>query len=399
MPTNPTPPLLTYRFATNPTPLQADGTSRITISVLKPKTPAVYCKSIQISVPKNDVDGNAYFAEEPEWSYSSANWEPSSNVDPGDDGEESGALYWRKKFTSLQDGKSFDSQFDIGLKGTVSNTGPLACEVLEMSATSGTAKSVLRKRTFTLGVEPQTLFINNFLAFGYGGPTVPKTKFQLDEPIGLAWESNGTHFVIYDGSGKVVFDDSATECILQKNPPPKHPAQKPPTNDTTYTLRATLTPGSNFPNNFEPIYQYATVAVTITNPILTGLTVTGDTELQQKLTVTGDTELHQKLTVSGNTEVQSGLTADYGLTVKGTLTVSGYAWVQNGLDVDKSLRLDTTDVMCYGKYQLSNDRYGDYGETLYLFRDYSGNVSLQTYDDSENRKNGFNWYLRNSDNQ
>ncbi|MET8875481.1 hypothetical protein [Nocardia sp. NPDC004604] len=343
MPTNPTPPLLTYRFATNPTPLQADGTSRITISVLKPKTPAVYCTSIQISVPKNDVDGNAYFAEEPEWSYSSANWEPSSNVDPGDEGEESGALYWRKKFTSLQAGKSFDSQLDIGLKGTVSNTGPLACEVLEMSATSGTAKSVLRKRTFTLGVEPQTLFINNFLAFGYGGPTVPKTKFQLDEPIGLAWESNGTHFVIYDGSGKVVFDDSATECILQKNPPPKHPAQKPPTNDTTYTLRATLTPGSKFPNNFEPIYQYATVAVTIENPTLTGLTVTGDTDLQGNLTLTGS--LQSDLTVTGNTKLQ------------GTLDVREYAWFWERLEIHYLHEQDAAVVVGSGGLEVNSGLY------------------------------------------
>ncbi|MBU3067843.1 hypothetical protein KO481_40810 [Nocardia sp. NEAU-G5] len=112
--------------------MRGNWASAKTISVLKPKTPAVYCKSIQIKVPKNDADGNPYFAEEPEWSYSSANWEPSNIADPGDEGEDSGAQYWRKIFTPLEAGKPFDSQFDIGLKGAVSNTGPLACEVIEV---------------------------------------------------------------------------------------------------------------------------------------------------------------------------------------------------------------------------------------------------------------------------
>ncbi|WP_433521607.1 hypothetical protein ACQPZ2_30455 [Nocardia pseudovaccinii] len=353
MPTNPTPPLLTYRFATNPTPLQADGTSRITISVLKPKTPAVYCKSIQISVPKNDVDGNAYYAEEPEWSYSSANWEPSSNVDPGDEGEESGALYWRKRFTPIEAGKPFDTQFDIGLKGMVSNTAPLACEVTETSATSANGKFPLRKRTFTLGVEPQTLYINNFLAFGHGGPTVPKTKFQFDDPIGLAWESNGTHFVIYDGSGKVIFDDSKTVCILP---------EKSVANDTTYTLRATLTPGSKQSlNNFEPIYQYATVAVTIENPTLTGLTVTGDTQLQSKLTVSGDTQLKSNLTLSGNLWVEGSLSVadnanfDKDLDVEGLMTKKGYQVISTG----DSIHVCSALWMNQSYRQLFSDKYGN----------------------------------------
>ncbi|MBH0779466.1 hypothetical protein [Nocardia bovistercoris] len=345
------PPLLRYAAATSPDPLQASGATtpsenRITIAVFAPEDGPVYCDKIQLAVPKNDVDGNPYFTQAPNWSCSNAAWEIDTSTDI-DDWDIGGKVqYYRTGFRTVERSDDrVDYPLNFGIDGILgANTGTLTCLLREHSGTTDTpADFTYKQGALTMPVDEQTFYLNNFLARDPGNPNVPRTKFTVGDRIDLTWESNGTAFQLYDGDGSLLTDGAGTQYTVWDGID----------NDTTFTLCATLTSGNAQPQNgFEPIYQYATLTVTVTNPILTDLTVAGYSGT--KLT-TADTD---GLAVLGSVEVQGECTVEELLSAKGDLivydegerkidtsgtnglTVLGELYVEDNCAIDGSLRTD-----------------------------------------------------------
>jgi nitrous oxidase accessory protein NosD len=98
---------------------------------------------------------------------------------------------------------------------------------------------------------------------------------------------------VYDGDGKPLYEeDSATAY--------KVPAGRI-VSDTTFTLRASVTTG------FDTSYHYASITVTITNPILNALTVTGDIAAKSRLDVDGVLRTKGELQATGYVTVSNGM--------------------------------------------------------------------------------------------
>jgi hypothetical protein len=355
-------PLLTYRVATSPNPLQASSPTTpsrasITIAVFPGDQP-VYCNKIQIAVPKNDADNNPYFSAPPDGSCSSTKWEIDTTAPLDDDDDpnsaEDGLRHYLVTFRTIEDDDNLiDYPLNFGLTGTLgTTTGTLTCRLGETSGTDNdTSRFTPKKGSFTMAVDPQTLYLNNFLSSDPGKPTTPRTKFTAGDPIYLTWESNGTSFQLYDGDGTVLNKDSDTDTHFT--------LENGITNDTTFTLVATLTSGrAQSQNDFQPIYQYATLTLTTTNPTLTDFTVTRNGKKKittvdtNGLIVDGLLSANNNLTVSANNETKITTVGKDTLDVNGTLRVA-YA-LRRGTD-----NLGTVTVVCAGDLFTFRNRFYD----------------------------------------
>ncbi|MEV3961835.1 hypothetical protein AB0M34_13190 [Nocardia sp. NPDC050193] len=300
-------PLLGYAIATSPNPLQASSTTtpsrdHITIAVSVPADETIHCDSIQFAVPKADPDTPG-FDSAPGWSLSSdKKWKW---LDTWLDDTHTPS-YYRAAIVPADDNQPIEYGVSVGITGTLgTETGTLTCLLREHSGTNE-ATLTYKEGSFIMPVDPQAFYLNNFLALDPGSPNVPRTRFSDGDTFVLSWESNGTNFTLYDGDGNVLYDGPDTSCTLI---PPVYPGDQPPAGciqyffktDTTFTLCATLTSGAaQSRNDFEPIYQYATLTVTTAKPIFDSLNVFmgGQTTLMGPVVVTDSTELRDGLRVS-----------------------------------------------------------------------------------------------------
>ncbi|MFF3755346.1 hypothetical protein ACFYYH_33715 [Streptomyces sp. NPDC002018] len=336
-------PLLGYLTSTSPAPLQASspGTptlGRINLAVTDDRQD-VYCDRIQIAVPADDHAGGAYFTEQPNFSTSSGQWTVASLVQVT--GEELGLAqsgqFYRATFRSVDE--EYDligDTLDFGLSGPLSiSTGPLAYYIQEHSGTTSDRDDYTKKsRVLTLTVTEPVFYLHSFLARGEAGATAPRTKFTGGSPVYLTWESNGTYFRLYDGDGDLVQEGPETYCSI---------GYDVITMDTTFTLVASMSPETEGNGSgFEPIYQYATLTVTITDPTLEGLTVREDITARSGLDVSGRISADGDVSIAGDVTVRSRLDVEETLSALGDLTVSGYTTARGRLDVSGDLTVDSS---------------------------------------------------------
>jgi cytoskeletal protein CcmA (bactofilin family) len=318
-------PLLGYRTSTDPAPLQAStpGTpalGRINLAV-GPGQDDTYCDRIQIAVAADDKAGGAYFTKQPNFSTSRDTWTVDSVMEmSGDELGLSGGRYYRATFHSAEEEYDLvDYTVDFGLSGTLSaSTGPLFYYIQEHSGTSpGRGGYTDRRETLTLTVTEPVFYLHNFLARASGNATAPQTQFSSGSPVYLTWESNGGWYRLYSGDGKLVQEGKQTFCSLD------HGVSM----DTTFTLVASMSPETQGGHGFEPIYRYATLALSVPDPTLQKLTVRGDITAQAGISAGGNLSVGGSATVSGKATVGSDLTVQQSLTTQGDLTVDRNATV------------------------------------------------------------------------
>ncbi|ONK14052.1 hypothetical protein [Streptomyces sp. MP131-18] len=320
-------PLLSYRTATRPAPLQASspgtpvkGTINLAVTP-PPGGQDVYCDQIKVAVPANEQNGGAFFTEQPVFSTSSDKWVITTfaQIAGQELGLEAGTTWWRAIFHPVAE--EYDLIRDpvaFGLSGTLStSTGSLTYLILEHSGTTTDRSSYTNKKAeLTLVVTEPVFYLQSFLARG-SEATAPQTKFAGGSPVHLSWESNGAFFRLYDGDGQILHQGPETFFTLENGV----------SNDTTFTLEASMSPETQG-NGFEPIYQYATLTVTVTDPTLDRLTVSGLLSARAGVEVAGTLSANEDLTVSGllsaraRVEVAGTLSANEDLTVSGALSAN-----------------------------------------------------------------------------
>ncbi|MGF6885080.1 hypothetical protein ABIA39_003345 [Nocardia sp. GAS34] len=317
-------PLLSFQPSTSPSPLQA-GTgdapaqARITIAVSPLSTP-VYCSQIQIAVPSEPTDGSPYFVSKPTCSVTPAGkWSVPFSA-AVEELEAAGAgpkpPY---QFTLTNNASDDDDDTDlldypmsIVLTGSLgTDIGTLTCTMGEKSTVDNDKNHKLKTSTVPIKVEAQQFYLRNFMTHSPSKNTVPQTRFAAGDSVEFAWESNGTSFTLYDGDGSVLYQGTNTHVTLPEKGIAEH--QFALTSDTTFVLVAEYTAAG-----FEPTYLNALVPVTVTNPTLEALTVTG-------LLTAGQGE------VTGILNVKTDMTVGDGLTVNGTLYAYQSAYINGAL--------------------------------------------------------------------
>ncbi|WP_157254606.1 hypothetical protein [Nonomuraea typhae] len=344
--------LLHYGTSTSPTPLQAGSSDKpafntINLTVTPPSGQQVYCDKIDVALPASAPDGGgAYFTEAPDGVITGGDWKPpTAQLKSGRElGLADAQNYFHVVFEPpMPDLDLVDGTLSFAISGNLAITATgsaLACSITETSGTTSGSYSRKDRLDLTLPTGEPVFYLNSLLAVAPDKPTIPRTKFNAGDEVALSWESNGSAFQLYDGDGTSLYEGAATSCSI--------PADKV-VNDTTYTLKATLTSGTP---GAQPATLYATITLTIANPILRHVTVTEelvatDLTVPAKLT----TSQTDGLRVSGSMTADSALTVNGqlgtrdvnvggGLTVSGRLTALGKADL--GALFDEAVELDPT---------------------------------------------------------
>jgi hypothetical protein len=373
--------LLDYNVSTSPVPLQAGsanspGQARISIEVV-PRGKPVYCDEIQIAVPGDDSGGKPYFTQRPVCSSKNGKWAVISVVAPKDD---TNKLYRFTLRTIDEDDNLMDDSLEIVLTGTLgAATGTLTCDITEHTSTDENVRGTRKTTSLALPVITQPSYLHNFITYDVGKPTLPRTRFSVSDEIYLTWESNGTSFTVYDGDGTLLYKGADTHLTLPDPGSATRAAREfVLSQPTTFVVVAEFTN-----SGFEPTYLNATVTVTVTNPVFTGLTVQGLLRANQDLQVRHPDYSMDKLTtvdtsgitVSGQTTLDSGCKVNGLLSVSGDLTVSSLYGRQMltttagaDLAVAGAITSDGRKVVLYSDeifLSVTRERVGD--SDLYLF--------------------------------
>ncbi|MCG5217323.1 hypothetical protein [Streptosporangium sp. KLBMP 9127] len=295
--------LLHYSTTTSPAPLEAGrpdkpASARIDLTVSAPAGPNIYCERILVAVPISDPDGGgAYFTEQPHAEIIGGPWSaPSAQMKSGQElGLAAATNYYYIPFEAppVPGLDLVDKPLQFRITGTLAATtgSGLTCLVTETSGMS--SGTYTRKDTFELALptaEP-VFYLNNFLANDPDKLTIPRTKFNAGDAVNFTWESNGSYFQLYDGDGTPLYEGPGTVYTLPKDKI---------VNDTTFTLQASVTSGTQQSTDVQPVYQYATLTITVSNPTLTGLTVNGLLSAKNDLTVSGSGYGEKITTVGAN---------------------------------------------------------------------------------------------------
>jgi hypothetical protein len=326
-------PLLHY--STSTAPLQA-GTSdkpaanTIDITVSSPAGKNVYCDKIDIAVPVSAPDdGGAYFTENPQSSIT-GKWSPASaEVKAGRElGLDPATNYYHVVFQAppIPGFDLIDTPLKITVTGDVAAApgSTLTCPTTETSGTTSGEYTRKAPQDLTWDTAEPAFYLHSFLASSPDGPTVPQTKYDAGAGVYLTWESNGDSFHLYDGDGTVLHEGGETSWTV--------PAGTI-ANDTTFSLKASKKSAAGY----QVADQYATITITVNNPTLRALTVTGP------LGVYGNLTANDGLTVS------NGVTAD---TVEAhSVTVTQYCQVYGDCNVTGDLT--TEDIVASGDIRLN----------------------------------------------
>ncbi|HEX6938869.1 MAG TPA: hypothetical protein VF158_05615 [Longimicrobiales bacterium] len=325
--------LLTYRFSTDPDPLQVSTVQtatngRINLAVFAGNE-AVYCDQIQIAVPVGP-EATDFSTDTPVDSVNTEKWSLASTAlvagtELGIDDASPYATFTFK--TRDASDNRIDYNLVFGLSATVNQVpGSFSYIVQERSGTQADPSTyTLKRATFALSKELPTFYLKNFVAAAPSAPTVPATEFANGADIRLSWESNGTYFRIYSkGDPKPIYSGTDTSFTLTGGV----------ATDTTFVLVASVTgdPTRDGGAGYEPIYLYEALTITVSNPDLTpkSTAVAGNASVGGTLDVTGATTLH-------------ATTVDGALGVSGTATL-GAAQVNGAMGVTGKSTLQATAV-------------------------------------------------------
>ncbi|WP_433715746.1 hypothetical protein ACQP2U_18250 [Nocardia sp. CA-084685] len=146
--------------------------------------------------------------------------------------------YYRAAIVPAVDNQPIEYGVSVGITGTLgTETGTLTCLLREHSG-ADEATLTYKEGSFSMPVDPQAFYVNNFLAFDPGSPNVPRARFSDGDTFVLSGESNGTNFTLYDGdgngNGNVLYDGPDTSCTLI---PPVYPGDQPPAGCIHLALR------------------------------------------------------------------------------------------------------------------------------------------------------------------
>ncbi|MEO3813959.1 hypothetical protein ABGB17_33600 [Sphaerisporangium sp. B11E5] len=238
------PNLLHYSTTTSPATLEAGrpdkpAPARIDLTVSSPAGQQIYCQKIDIAVPAGTPEG-AYFTEKPKAEVLGGNWSPLSfQMRTGQElGLAAGAGYYQVIFEPpIPEFELVNEPLQFRISGTLAaaDGSGLACLVTEYSdTTSGSSKRRDPLEVPLPTVEP-VFYLHNFLSAAPDNPTVPRTKFTAGDAVHFTWESNGSHFQLYDGDGTTLHEGPETFCTVP---------QGRIVNDTTFTLQASTTSGT-----------------------------------------------------------------------------------------------------------------------------------------------------------
>ncbi|MEU1998917.1 hypothetical protein ABZ511_31160 [Nocardia gamkensis] len=340
-------PLLNYQPSTSPSPLQAGtkdtpGHARIVIAVT-PRSQPVYCEEIQIAVPSESEGGAPYFTAKPACSCTpEGKWEvftaAAEEETTGDSAR--GPYQFTFKNTATDDDDDtdlIDYPMSIILTGPLGTpTGTLTCTIGEKSTTDNEMRHKLRQSKVDMLVEPQPFYLRNFITHSPSRTSVPQTRFTAGDPVDFTWESNGTSFTLYDGDGTVLYSGTDTRVILPDGGTTDAGRAFALACDTTFTLVAEYTA-----HGFEPTYLNALVPITVTNPTVAALTVSGtlsarsDLNVSNGLVVQGDLQVHRTATVDQQLTAAGGISGGYNaLAVRNGLTVNGRTTLNSDCDVE-----------------------------------------------------------------
>ncbi|WP_018635263.1 hypothetical protein [Parafrankia elaeagni] len=318
-------PLFNYSSATSPSPLEAGsdpekGTRAcINISVSR-SDQNIYADKIAFSVPVNPQSGTAYFTENPRIAVNDGRWKPVSlAAETEQELTEHHQLTFRN--ANPNDPVTYPLIFSVsGLIATATGD-PLLVQIVESSNTQPQNFTRKNPRTLTLPVIEPVFYLRNFLARSTDRPTVPRTRIDAGESLQLSWESNGSYFWLYDGSNAApVFEGTGTSWSAPSGTILR---------DTTFIVKASAVGGGQqATEGFESVEQYASLAIAVNNPTLTGLTVSGPVTATSTLTVSGS------VTAESTLDVYRSLSAHDDATVGEELTVSGNLTARSRLDVN-----------------------------------------------------------------
>ncbi|MGW6504354.1 hypothetical protein [Nonomuraea angiospora] len=269
-------PLLHY--STSTAPLQAGSPDKpaantIDITVSSPAGQKIYCKKLEIAVPISAPDdGGAYFTENPQSSITGKWGTASAQMKIGQElGLQPDTNYYHVIFQAppIPGFDLIDKPLTISITGNIAATpgSTLTCPTTETSGTTSGKYTPKTPQDLTWDTAKPAFYLHNFLASAPDKPTIPKTKYNAGDEVYLSWESNGTYFRLYDGDGTILNPNTPSETF--------HLIPKAAiANDTTFTLQASETQESI---GIHPVYQYATITITINNPTLSQMTVTNGT--------------------------------------------------------------------------------------------------------------------------
>lgn len=319
-------PLFDYSAATNPSPLEAGsdpekGTkASINISVLHGEK-TLYANKIAVSVPINPQSGTAYFTENPQIAVNNDTWQPVSLAED-DDLIQPDANHYVVTFHNANPKTAVTYPLVFSISGLIAAApgDPLLVQVVESSSTKPQGFTRKDARTLSMPVIQPVFYLRNFLARSASSPTVPRTRINAGDSIQLSWESNGSYFWLYDGENDTPrYEGTGTSWTVPSGT--IH-------NDTTFVLKASAADGTQqaVPDGFETVEQYASLTITVKNPTLTGLTVTGSITAESTL------DLYGSLTARDNVSVGEALTVSQGLGVSGNITAWSELEVHGSLD-------------------------------------------------------------------
>ncbi|CAO5238487.1 hypothetical protein [Frankia sp. AgKG'84/4] len=339
-------PLFDYRPATSPSPLEAAGDpekgtkASINISVLS-GAQTIYADRIAVSVPVSTQSGTAYFTENPVIAVNDGRWQPVSvEADAGDELVLAGANNFVLTFHNASPKEAVNYPLVFSISGLIATTtgDPLLVQVYESSSTKPQGFSRKSPRTLTMPVIEPIFYLRNFLSRSPSRPTVPRTSIDAGDALQLSWESNGSYFWLYDGSGddNPRYEGTGTSWSVSFGEIVR---------DTTFILKASAAGDGTqvAAAGFESVEQYASLTITVNNPTLTGLTIHGPVNAQDTVDVHGWLTAHLDATFQEGLTVQRELTVGQGLTVSGNLTarsrvdVNGLLSANNDLTVGSKL--------------------------------------------------------------
>ena len=201
--------------------------------------------------------------------------------------------------------------------------------ILENSGTTKDPSTFTTKQTsYTVSANAPQFYLQNFVTTAPASPTVPVTEFANGADIQFGWESNGSYFQLYQKNvAKPIYEGMLTTFKLSGGV----------SRDITFFLVGMMSgnPSGDSPSgNYQPIYLYDALTITISNPDLTprSAAISGNASVSGTLGITGQTNLSNAnvsgtLGVSGQTTLGNANLTN--ATVADTLSVTGETALAN----------------------------------------------------------------------
>ena len=347
--------LLTYLPATYPSPLQVSTpqtpvTGILHTAAINEGTQPVYCDTVLVAVPVGPEANILFVASPPPTAYcNTSKWaittvEIKSGRELGLDNDLQYASFTFQP--RAQNDYLINYNLVFGVQGPM--TQIIADCMIKIYENSGTTNNpndfTLKETSFKVSASTPQFYLQNFATTAPASPTVPATEFANGADIQFSWESNGTFFEIYQKSvAKPIYSGTQTNFKLRGGV----------ATNTSFFLVAMMSGnhGGDQPfGNYQPIFLYDALTITISNPDLTprSAIISGDAHVGGTFGVTGQTNLGKTIvggTLTATTEQTNLGNVNVGskLDVTGQTTL-GKTTVDSTLDVTGQTNLKNTGI-------------------------------------------------------